>query len=86
MLNDVDIQVRFTVDDEALTGLHRLALGSSTTAVQPWAHRLERHSLTWIGAFVERTGADELMITSQIHDHAVRLKSYALLAEAVATA
>ena len=39
-----------------------------------------------LDAFVERTGADELMITSQIHDHAVRLKSYALLAEAVATA
>jgi luciferase family oxidoreductase group 1 len=35
-----------------------------------------------IAAFVERTGADELMITSQIHDHAARLHSYALLAEA----
>ena len=37
-----------------------------------------------LSAFVERTGADELMITSQIHDHDARLKSYALLAEAVA--
>ena len=55
MLDDVDMQVRFTVDDEALTDLHRLAFGSSATAVQPWAHRLERHSLTWIGAFVGRT-------------------------------
>jgi hypothetical protein len=27
-------------------------------------------------AFIERTGADELMITSQIHDHAARLRSY----------
>jgi len=26
--------------------------------------------------FIERTGADELMITSQIHDHAARLRSY----------
>ena len=27
-------------------------------------------------AFIERTGADELMITSQIYDHARRLRSY----------
>ena len=31
--------------------------------------------------FVERTGADELMITSQIHDHAARLRSYEITAE-----
>jgi luciferase family oxidoreductase group 1 len=35
-------------------------------------------------AFVERTGADELMITSQIFDHAARLRSYELLAAAFA--
>ena len=29
-----------------------------------------------LNAFIERTGADELMITSQIHDHAARLRSY----------
>jgi luciferase family oxidoreductase group 1 len=33
-------------------------------------------------AFIARTGADELMITSQIFDHAARCHSYALLAEA----
>jgi luciferase family oxidoreductase group 1 len=33
-----------------------------------------------VEAFVERTGADELMITSQIFDHAARLRSYELLA------
>ena len=33
--------------------------------------------------FVERTGADELMVTSQIFDHAARLNSYALLMDAV---
>jgi luciferase family oxidoreductase group 1 len=32
--------------------------------------------------FITRTGADELMITSQIFDHEARLKSYRLLAEA----
>jgi luciferase family oxidoreductase group 1 len=32
-------------------------------------------------AFVDRTGADELMITSQIFDHAARLRSYEIAAE-----
>jgi len=35
---------------------------------------------TAMQAFVERTGADELMITSQVYDHAARLRSYELLA------
>jgi luciferase family oxidoreductase group 1 len=34
--------------------------------------------------FVERTGADELMITSNIFDHGARLRSYELLAQAMA--
>jgi alkanesulfonate monooxygenase SsuD/methylene tetrahydromethanopterin reductase-like flavin-dependent oxidoreductase (luciferase family) len=34
-----------------------------------------------VEAFVAETGADELMITSQIYDHEARLRSYALLAE-----
>jgi luciferase family oxidoreductase group 1 len=33
--------------------------------------------------FVERTGADELIVTAQIYDHAARLRSYELLMEAV---
>jgi luciferase family oxidoreductase group 1 len=37
-----------------------------------------------IEAFVERTGADELMITSQIFDHQARLRSYEIVAEAMA--
>jgi luciferase family oxidoreductase group 1 len=37
-----------------------------------------------IEAFVERTGADELMITSQIYDHTARLRSYEIVAEAMA--
>jgi luciferase family oxidoreductase group 1 len=36
-----------------------------------------------IEAFVERTGADELMITSQIYDHEARLRSYEIVAEAM---
>jgi luciferase family oxidoreductase group 1 len=33
-----------------------------------------------VEAFVKETGADELMITSQIHDHRQRLRSYEILA------
>lgn len=32
-------------------------------------------------AFVERTGADELMVTAQIFDHAARLRSFELTSE-----
>lgn len=37
-----------------------------------------------IEAFVDRTGTDELMITSQIYDHEARLRSYEIVAEAMA--
>ena len=36
-------------------------------------------------AFVERTGADELMITSQIFDHKTRLRSYEITAGLIST-
>jgi luciferase family oxidoreductase group 1 len=35
----------------------------------------------FVQAFIERTGADELMVTSQIFDHAARLRSYEIAAE-----
>jgi len=35
-----------------------------------------------LAAFVVQTGADELMVTSQIHDHARRRRSYEILAAA----
>ena len=31
-------------------------------------------------AFIDQTGADELMITSQVFDHEARLKSYEIVA------
>jgi luciferase family oxidoreductase group 1 len=37
-----------------------------------------------VEAFVERTGADELMIVSQIYDHGARVRSYEIVAEAMA--
>jgi luciferase family oxidoreductase group 1 len=36
-----------------------------------------------IRAFVERTGADELMITSQVYDHRARLRSFEIAAAAM---
>jgi luciferase family oxidoreductase group 1 len=35
-----------------------------------------------VQAFVERTGADEVMVTAQVFDHAARLRSFELTAEA----
>jgi luciferase family oxidoreductase group 1 len=35
----------------------------------------------WLKKFVERTGADELMISCQVFDHAARLRSYEIAAE-----
>lgn len=35
-----------------------------------------------LASFIERTGADELMIVSQVHDHAARVRSYELTAQA----
>lgn len=36
-------------------------------------------------AFIERTGADELMITCNMHDHAARMRSYEIAATQMAT-
>ena len=35
-----------------------------------------------LAAFVARTGADEVMITSQIFDHSARVRSFEIAAEA----
>jgi ribosomal protein S18 acetylase RimI-like enzyme len=42
---------RFTVDDRQLSALHARAFGTDPDDVQPWARQLDRHALTWIGAF-----------------------------------
>jgi luciferase family oxidoreductase group 1 len=39
-----------------------------------------------VDAFVARTGADELIVTSQVYDHAARVRSYELLAGATGIA
>jgi alkanesulfonate monooxygenase SsuD/methylene tetrahydromethanopterin reductase-like flavin-dependent oxidoreductase (luciferase family) len=35
-----------------------------------------------LAAFIERTGADELIVAAQIHDHVARLRSFEITAEA----
>ncbi len=35
-----------------------------------------------LAAFIAATGADEIMVTAQIHNHAARLRSFELLAQA----
>ncbi|WBQ05647.1 GNAT family N-acetyltransferase [Kribbella sp. CA-293567] len=46
----IDYRVRFAVDDTVLSTLHAIAFGS-VVELQPWSARLERHALTWVGAF-----------------------------------
>jgi hypothetical protein len=36
-------------------------------------------------SFIERTGADELMITAQIFDHAARLRSFEIASSCAPT-
>lgn len=54
--------MRFPVDDVKLSELHRLAFGASDVTVQPWAARLARHSLTWVGAFFYDDGHAEALV------------------------
>ena len=51
MDDGVELQVRFRIDDAALSALHDRAFGSPPAAVHPWRQQLERHSLSWLGAF-----------------------------------
>ncbi len=34
-----------------------------------------------LARFIERTGADEVIVATQVHDHQARLRSYELLAQ-----
>ena len=51
----VELKIRFPVDDAELSALHQRAFSPDqpepSVAIRPWAARLERHSLTWVGAF-----------------------------------
>jgi GNAT superfamily N-acetyltransferase len=45
-----DLRARFPVDDRELSALHAAAFGNEVV-VAPWAERLARHGVTWVGAF-----------------------------------
>ena len=47
----IEYPSRFPVDDDALSALHARAFGGDPGRVTPWAARLARHALTWVGAF-----------------------------------
>ncbi|MBO3744019.1 GNAT family N-acetyltransferase [Actinoplanes flavus] len=53
----IELVPRFTVDDHQLSALHARAFNGDSSDVQPWSQRLEKHALTWIGAF----DADQLI-------------------------
>lgn len=46
----VDLISRFPVEDDDLSALHARAFGGEVR-VTPWRERLQRHALTWVGAF-----------------------------------
>ena len=48
-----ELRVRYPVDDTALTALHARAFGEAPGDVQPWAARLARYSVAWVGAFAD---------------------------------
>jgi ribosomal protein S18 acetylase RimI-like enzyme len=51
----IELKARFPVDDVELSMLHHWAFSPGSpdadVTVEPWANRLERHSVTWVGAF-----------------------------------
>lgn len=65
-----NFEERLTRDDRAMIDSMLLysAVGSPATVKD------------WLNRFIERTGADELMIASQVFDHAARLRSHEIAA------
>jgi luciferase family oxidoreductase group 1 len=68
-----DIESYWTLPEKAhVTGMLKYSLVGSAKTVQDG-----------LKEFVQQTGVDEVMVVSAIFDHAARLRSYQLLAEAV---
>jgi luciferase family oxidoreductase group 1 len=64
--------------DESLSPVERELLGEALSCAFVGAPETVRRGLE---GFLARTGADEIIVSGQIHDHAARLRSYAMLAE-----
>lgn len=52
----IELVSRFAVDDAELSSLHSRAFGGDPEQVTPWAQRLGRYALTWVGAFDDADG------------------------------
>ena len=55
MSGALDVRIKFAVDDDVLSDLHARAFGSPRIGTLPWAERLERHSVSWVGVFAGPT-------------------------------
>ena len=64
--------------EQRLDPVERELLGEALSCAFVGAAETVRRGLE---GFLARTGADELIVSGQIHDHAARLRSYAMLAE-----
>ncbi|MFF5288240.1 GNAT family N-acetyltransferase [Paractinoplanes globisporus] len=69
----IELVTRFPVNDEQLTALHTEAFGGEPGPARPWAERLERHALTWIGAFDGGTLIGFVQVAWDGGDHAFLL-------------
>jgi luciferase family oxidoreductase group 1 len=65
--------------ESRLSPLERAGLQQALTCTVAGAPETVRHGLE---SFIARTGADELMVTAMMFDHAARLRSYEITAEA----
>jgi luciferase family oxidoreductase group 1 len=65
--------------DQVLSPMERAMVARSLSCAVVGSPATVRHGLD---AFIDRTGADELMITANIFDHAARLRSFEITAAA----
>ncbi len=58
MSSILELRIRFPIDDGVLSELHARAFSHPRppppVTVQPWRHRLECYSVTWVGAFADK--------------------------------
>ncbi len=47
----IEVRIKFAINDVELSGLHARAFDVSEPTVLPWAARLLRYSVSWVGAF-----------------------------------
>ena len=64
--------------EDQLSPAERAMIGQALSSAAVGSRDTVRRGLE---SFISRTGADELIVTSQIFDHAARLKSYEITAE-----